>query len=86
MTTSGTVGQTVVSVQQFIDQGQSVNLFFAHDSHVAEIYNTHFNAWRKGLKSLYYCRSTTSNRAKVGHKIERDIIKEQNYEECLSCQ
>lgn len=72
--------------QEFIDQGQSVNLFFAHDSHVAEIYNTHFSAWSKGLKSLYYCRSTTSNRAKVGHKVERDIIKEQNYEECLSCQ
>jgi len=69
--------------QKYIDQGQSINVFIPSDSNVEYVYNIHMAAWVKGLKSLYYCRSTTANRAVVGNIIER---KETNYAECLSCQ
>jgi len=72
--------------QEFIDQGQSVNLFFTHDSHKQELFDVHVMAWKRGLKSLYYCRSTAANRAKVGQEVKREVIPEKNYEECLSCQ
>lgn len=72
--------------QDFIDQGQSVNLFFTHDSHKQDLFDVHVMAWRKGLKSLYYCRSTAASRANVGQEVKREVIPEKNYEECLSCQ
>lgn len=43
--------------QQWIDQGQSVNLFFASNSSPKYIHQVHMEAWKQGLKSLYYCRS-----------------------------
>jgi ribonucleoside-diphosphate reductase alpha chain len=43
--------------QKWIDQGQSVNLFFAKNSDPKYIHDIHVEAWRSGLKSLYYCRS-----------------------------
>lgn len=45
--------------QQYICQGQSVNLFVPPDIEKAELSKTHFLAWQKGLKSLYYLRSTS---------------------------
>ena len=74
--------------QPFIDQGQSVNLFLPHDIHKKDLLGIHLYAWKEGLKSLYYCRSTSVKRAKVGHKVSRDIIEEEEvkYDECLSCQ
>ena len=41
---------------------------------------------KRELKALYYCRSTAPQRANVGHTIEREVIEESKYEECLSCQ
>jgi ribonucleoside-diphosphate reductase alpha chain len=41
----------------FISQAQSVNLFLPADVHKKELHKIHFDAWKKGLKSLYYCRS-----------------------------
>lgn len=80
----------------YICQAQSVNVFLPGDAHKKELHNVHFQAWKKGVKSLYYCRSTSIQRAdKVSHKIEemsedirRDVTKAvaNNYEECLSCQ
>jgi len=55
----------------FVCQAQSVNLFMPGDVHKRELHHTHFQAWKRGVKSLYYCRSTSLQRAeKVSHKVE----------------
>ena len=41
----------------------SVNLFLPADVHKKELHKIHFDAWKKGLKSLYYCRSKSIQRA-----------------------
>lgn len=66
---------------KYIDQGQSINLFFPAGSNVKEIYDIHMLAWKKGLKSLYYLRSSAEHR--VVHSNERKRI---NTNECLMCQ
>ena len=48
-----------------ITQGQSVNVFLAADVHKHDLHQIHFQAWKKGLKSLYYCRSKSIQRAEV---------------------
>lgn len=56
----------------FICQAQSVNLFLAPDIHKRELHQLHYQAWKKGMKSLYYCRSTSMQRSdKVSHKVEQ---------------
>jgi ribonucleoside-diphosphate reductase alpha chain len=63
--------------QQYIDQAQSLNLFFRPDVNVKYLHACHFLAWKRGLKTLYYCRSEKLAKAdKVSKKIERDIIQE----------
>jgi ribonucleoside-diphosphate reductase alpha chain len=47
----------------YIDQSQSVNLFFKPDEKTAVLSKVHFKAWQKGIKSLYYCRSLSLKRA-----------------------
>ena len=83
---------------QYISQAQSVNLFLPADVHKKELHQIHFDAWKKGLKSLYYCRSKSIQRAEnVNDTSATDVkanvykAKEQKneqpeYEECLSCQ
>lgn len=51
--------------QPFIDQGQSVNLFFPADTTKKELHEAHMKAWKSGLKGLYYCRSLSVQRAEV---------------------
>jgi len=79
--------------QEYIDQAQSVNLFFRPDSHIKYIHAVHFMAWKQKLKTLYYCRSDKIAKAdKVSKRIEREIIKEINLHdltegtECLACE
>lgn len=79
--------------QQFIDQAQSLNLFFRPDVNIKYLHAVHFLAWKQGLKTLYYCRSEKLGKAdKVSNRIERQIIKEismtslVNDDECLSCE
>ena len=43
--------------QKWVDQAQSVNLFFASNSSAKYIHEVHLAAWEGGLKTLYYCRS-----------------------------
>lgn len=43
--------------QRWIDQGQSINLFFGSNSDPKYIHEVHLEAWRQGLKSLYYLRT-----------------------------
>lgn len=53
----------------FVCQAQSVNVFLAGDVSKKELHDIHYRAWKKGLKSLYYCRSTSIQRAeKVSNK------------------
>jgi len=80
--------------QEFIDQGQSVNLFFRPDTTIAYLHAVHFMAWKMGLKSLYYLRSDKVRKAdKVGAQIQRQRIEETidmtaiaNGETCLACE
>jgi ribonucleoside-diphosphate reductase alpha chain len=67
--------------------------------HKKDLHQIHFQAWKKGLKSLYYCRSKSIQRAEnVNDANSTDIAanvyksknqqqsEENKYEECLSCQ
>jgi ribonucleoside-diphosphate reductase alpha chain len=79
--------------QQYIDQAQSLNLFFRPDAHIKYIHAIHFMAWKKGLKTLYYCRSEKIGKAdKVSKKIERNVIKELDMtqiaqgNDCIACE
>jgi len=79
--------------QPYIDQAQSVNLFFRPDSNIKYIHAVHFMAWKQGLKTLYYCRSEKISKAdKVSKRIERKVIEELDiktltrYESCLACE
>lgn len=79
--------------QQYIDQAQSLNVFFRPDSHIKYIHAIHFMAWKKGVKTLYYCRSEKLAKAdKVSKRIERQVIKELDMsalidgDTCLACE
>jgi len=79
--------------QAYIDQAQSLNLFFRPDVHIKYIHAVHFMAWKKGLKTLYYCRSEKIGKAdKVSKKIERNVIKELDMtqiaqgNDCIACE
>jgi ribonucleoside-diphosphate reductase alpha chain len=79
--------------QSYIDQAQSVNLFFRPDVNVKYLHAIHFMAWKMGLKTLYYCRSEKIGKAdKVAKRIERDVIKELDMkaivegDTCLACE
>lgn len=79
--------------QEFIDQAQSLNLFFRPDVNVKYLHACHFMAWKTGLKTLYYCRSEKLAKAdKVSRKIEREVIKEIDMaalasgNDCLACE
>ena len=80
--------------QQYIDQAQSLNIFFRPNANIKYLHAVHFLAWKSKLKTLYYCRSEKIGKAdKVSRSIERNIIKEldmtalaTNPEECLACE
>ncbi|MFZ4685548.1 MAG: ribonucleoside-diphosphate reductase subunit alpha, partial [Hyphomonadaceae bacterium] len=75
----------------YICQGQSLNLFLPADIEKWDLHMLHWTAWEKGLKSLYYCRSKSiqragfagSDKAKVAVFAKTDRT---DYEECLACQ
>lgn len=48
-----------------IDQSQSVNVFLPANAHKRDLHQIHLQAWKKGVKSLYYCRSKSIQRAEV---------------------
>jgi ribonucleoside-diphosphate reductase alpha chain len=48
-----------------ICQSQSVNVFLPADVHKKTLHEIHFQAWKKGVKSLYYCRSKSLQRAEA---------------------
>jgi ribonucleoside-diphosphate reductase alpha chain len=74
--------------QLFIDQAQSVNLFFPREVSAKTLNEVHFRAWKMGLKSLYYYRTETESRVKaVSVQSDRDMINiKADTEECLACE
>ena len=79
--------------QHYIDQAQSINLFFRPDVNIKYLHAVHFLAWKMGLKTLYYCRSEKIGKAdKVSKKIERQAIQEIDLKAltegdvCLACE
>ena len=80
--------------QQYICQGQSLNLFFRPDVSIKYLHSIHYSAWAKGLKSLYYARSEKIRRAdSVGTKVKRVRIEDEvdlkqiaEGDDCIACQ
>ena len=86
---------------EYICQSQSINLFLPADIHKRDLHQLHLQAWKKGVKSLYYCRSKSIQRAEVVANNENGQMAVPNlgkvnggdqpaeridYEECLACQ
>jgi ribonucleoside-diphosphate reductase alpha chain len=79
--------------QEYIDQAQSLNVFFRPDANVKYLHAVHFQAWKQGLKTMYYCRSEKLAKAdKVSKRIERHVIEEIDMRQlasedvCLACE
>jgi ribonucleoside-diphosphate reductase alpha chain len=81
----------------FIDQAQSLNLYIPADVDKWDLLMLHFQAWEKGIKSLYYLRSKSVQRAGFAGGVEADNTAQApkielsaggqtDYEECLACQ
>lgn len=80
------VVQHAADRQPHIDQSQSTNLFLAPDVHKRDLHAIHMDAWAKGLKSLYYCRSKSIRRAEKVNTMVASTEKEPTYETCEACQ
>lgn len=82
----------------YISQSQSLNIFLEGNVNKKYLHEIHFAAWKKGIKSLYYCRSTSIQRAeKVSHAVVKVDFQDLEspalatnlalkYDECSSCQ
>ncbi|WP_336958337.1 ribonucleoside-diphosphate reductase subunit alpha [Sphingobium aquiterrae] len=79
----------------YIDQAQSLNLFIPADVEKWDLLMLHFRAWELGVKSLYYLRSKSVQRAGFAGGVEADNTSEApkfeigestDYDECLACQ
>ena len=81
----------------YICQGQSINLFLSSDIDKWDLMMLHWKAWETGVKSLYYCRSKSIQRASYAgveadntkawpEKAIGDQEEKVDYDECLSCQ
>ncbi|MBB5984475.1 ribonucleoside-diphosphate reductase subunit alpha [Sphingobium lignivorans] len=78
----------------FIDQAQSLNLFIPADVEKWDLLMLHYRAWELGVKSLYYLRSKSIQRAGFAGGVEADNTAElkkielpnTDYDECLACQ
>ena len=87
------VVQHAADRQEYIDQAQSLNVFFRPDVNVKYLHAVHFQAWKQGLKTMYYCRSEKLAKAdKVSKRIERQVIQELDMKAlasedvCLACE
>lgn len=78
----------------YIDQAQSLNLFIPADVDKWDLLMLHFRAWELGIKSLYYLRSKSVQRAGFAGGVEADNtpdlreieLQSTDYDECLACQ
>jgi ribonucleoside-diphosphate reductase alpha chain len=78
-------------------QSQSLNVFLKADVHKRDLHQIHYQAWKKGVKSLYYCRSKSLQRSESiastnmvaltnDEEADRAAASRNDYEECLACQ
>ena len=73
------VVQHAADRQQYICQGQSVNLFFPSGVEKSYVNKVHLKAWKEGLKGLYYLRTESKARAEnVSEKVERVALQDDN--------
>jgi ribonucleoside-diphosphate reductase alpha chain len=81
--------------QEYLCQGQSLNLFFPAGADKKDLHRVHHAAWKLGTKGLYYLRTETSQRAEnVSTKVAREALKDfetqtmeaQSQDECVACQ
>jgi len=78
----------------YIDQAQSLNLFIPADVEKWDLLMLHYRAWELGIKSLYYLRSMSVQRAGFAGGVEADNtaqapviqVDRRDYDECLACQ
>ncbi|XVJ64318.1 MAG: ribonucleoside-diphosphate reductase subunit alpha [Sphingopyxis sp.] len=78
----------------YIDQAASLNLFIPADVEKWDLLMLHYRAWELGIKSLYYLRSKSVQRAGFAGGVEADNTSEApvydlqttDYDECLACQ
>ncbi|WCT75139.1 ribonucleoside-diphosphate reductase subunit alpha [Sphingomonas naphthae] len=78
----------------YIDQSSSLNLFIPADVDKWDLLMLHFRAWELGIKSLYYLRSKSIQRAGFAGGVETDNtidlrkidVESTDYDECLACQ
>ena len=77
----------------YVCQSQSLNIFLPGDVNKWDLHMLHWTAWERGVKSLYYCRSKSVQRAAyAGAKDKSDMDKVMesaaptDYDECLACQ
>lgn len=81
----------------YVCQGQSINVFLPSDIDKWDLMMLHWKAWESGVKSLYYCRSKSVQRAGFAGGVEADntrawpeaelaLSERTDYEECLACQ
>ena len=73
----------------YVCQAQSLNIFIPADTHKRDLHQIHWMAWKRGVKSLYYCRSKSIQRAEsaTGNgKLKKTESSAAKYDECLACQ
>ncbi|MDD9900584.1 MAG: ribonucleotide-diphosphate reductase subunit alpha, partial [Alphaproteobacteria bacterium] len=78
----------------YICQAQSLNVFLPANVHKRDLHQIHYLAWKKGVKSLYYCRSKSIQRAESAGSAKKGLedaaaaatAELNKYEECLACQ
>lgn len=87
--------ELVADRQQYIDQGQSFNVFIRPDVSIAKLHAIHFSAWKKGVKAMYYVRTEKlANTDKVGKRVARVRIEEEIEQlrliaegvDCIACE
>jgi ribonucleoside-diphosphate reductase alpha chain len=71
--------------QVYIDQSQSLNLFFPANVSPKLFHKLHLEAWKKGIKTLYYCRSSSVLKADVASRSHQDLQAAEN-KECSWCE
>lgn len=80
--------------QQYVDQAQSINLFIEPNISIPRLHAIHFAAWKRGLKTLYYCRSEKLHNTSVSKKVIREKLEDDIQllkdiaagETCIACE
>ena len=84
--------QQAADRQEYLCQGQSLNVFLASGAKRGDLHKIHYNAWKLGCKGLYYLRTESTNKAEnVSVKVVRDALKDYETQamteaECIACQ